>query len=1055
MGLISLSSVTIIHAQDDTLLNEEKQFYQKEIERYKTLFQKQTTGIQSDPSIDATYYKLDIAITTTPEYLRGMVLMKALSRQNNLSSILLDLMNTMTVDSVKVGGTLTTFTQYTSSFSVTLDRSYHLGELMTIEIYYRGRPGSSGFGSFEFSSHSGIPWVWSLSEPYGAKDWWPCSDHPSDKADSADIIVTCDSAFKVGSNGKLLSVNYRDSTGTYHWKEQYPIPTYLISVAITNYAQFSNWFKYSPTDSMEVLNYVLPENLSSAMAELPKAVDGLQIFSDLFGLYPFINEKYGHAQFGWGGGMEHQTMTSLGGFSESLVIHELAHQWFGDMITCQTWPDIWLNEGFATYLEVIYREKKYGTSSYWSRINSHMSSARNAVGSIYVTDTTNIGTLFSWNLVYAKGATVLHMLRHVMGDSGFFRAMYNFANDPIYKYGTASTTDFQAICEAEAAEDLDYFFNEWIYGEKYPRYTYSWTSQQRDGSYDVTIGLSQTTGTSNPSYFTMPIDFKIISAGWDTTVTLFNDQQSQTFLFNVSHRPMSVKLDPQGWILCTKDSLKTFSVSPTNRQFGNVHVNFSKRDSVTVYNTGLTTLNISSVISNNSEFTVTPTSAVINPSSNTKYYITFTPASSGNKVGNIFFTHNGSTSPDVVNVSGIGKMSSVSVTAGWNIISLPITVSDPRKEILFPTATSVAFKYTKDAGYDTSDTLYQGWGYWLKFGFNQTINFDGTPPPTDTIDVDTGWNLIGTSILPIAVNAITTIPTGIVCSDYFGYSGSYIIVDSMKPARGYWVKVNQTGKLIVGNSTMVKEEALSDISQQKFNTLTIEDKLGNIQHLFFGKQIEGPRLEKFELPPLPPAGEFDCRFESGRFLEVFNNEAAKDAAILISTENYPLKISWDIKYSDISVSLKIDDRIIPMLTSSSTHISNPRRVESSTISRIYLSLSSQFNLPTEFMVEQNYPNPFNPITTIRYQLPVESRVTIKVYNLLGQEVALLVDEVQDAGYKSIKWNPSNTSGISFKGGYLPAGRHGASGVYFYQIKVFDVDGKIISFTSTKKMILLR
>jgi len=422
--------------------------------------------------------------------------------------------------------------------------------MMTVETFYRGVPGSSGFGSFAFSTHGGVPWIWSLSEPYGSKDWWPCKDHPLDKADSVDVIITCDSTWKVGSNGILVSViNNGDGTKTHFWKHRYPIASYLVSITITNFVQFSNYFRYTPTDSMEILNYVLPEHLATAQASLPRTVEMLQIFSDLFGLYPFINEKYGHAEFGWGGAMEHQTMTSTGTFSENVIAHELAHQWFGDMITCRTWPDLWLNEGFATYLTGLYREVRYGTASYWSYINGLVNSAKSAQGTLYVQDTSNVSNLFNSNRVYNKGAMVLHMLRHVLGDSVFFQAMYNYAHDPRVRFGTASTAEFRSVCETTSGRDLGWYFNEWVFGERYPSYTYSWSAQPGTGGYDVTVRINQTTGTTNPPFFIMPIDLKFLATGWDTTITVFNDTNGQTFNFTLPHNPTTVQFDPEGWIL--------------------------------------------------------------------------------------------------------------------------------------------------------------------------------------------------------------------------------------------------------------------------------------------------------------------------------------------------------------------------------------------------------------------------------------------------------------------------------------------------------------------------
>jgi len=553
-----------------------------EAQRYSVLMQSMAKPA-SEPGIDVQYYKLTLSVTTNPAYLRGIVTMRALSLADNLGSVTLDLMNTMTVDSVKTGNSILLFIQQPATVTITLDRAYGTGETVSMDIYYRGVPGSSGFGSFTFASHGGTAWVYTLSEPYGAKDWWPCKDHPSDKADSVDIWVTVDGTLKVGSNGRLAAViDNGNGTKTYRWAERYPISTYLVSMAITNYAEFTNWFKYAPADSMPVLNYVLPEHLTSAQASLPRTLDMLRIYSDRFGLYPFISEKYGHAEFGWGGGMEHQTMTSLYGFGEYLVAHELSHQWFGDMITCAKWPDIWLNEGFATYGEAVYAEGMYGAAAYASHMDMVMAGAKSAAGSIYVRDTSNVNSLFDGALVYDKGGTVLHMLRHVLGDSVFFRSMRAYAQDPRFRFGVATTEDFRRVCETVSGVPLGYFFDEWIYGESYPRYVCSWKAGPGSSGYDVTLRVTQTTGTTNPSAFTMPIDCRLAAPGWDTTVVILNSSNDQQFVLQTSHKPDTVQLDPRNWILREAQSVPLdraiISVSTQRIMFGLMDINIPYRD---------------------------------------------------------------------------------------------------------------------------------------------------------------------------------------------------------------------------------------------------------------------------------------------------------------------------------------------------------------------------------------------------------------------------------------------------------------------------------------------
>lgn len=511
------------------------------------------TAVQSstgDPGFDVTYYRLDLRVFPATTALQGVVRVTAKVVAPSITGVTLDLSGSMIVDSVRMGQTLLPVTRYPASFVASLHSALPQGSVFSIDVFYHGTPASTGFGSFEFSTASGSPWVWSLSQPYGARDWWPCKDHQLDKADSADIIVTCPTGLKVGSNGLLRSTTDNgNGTATFVWAERYPIATYLISIAVGPFVAFSDWYRYSPTDSMEVLNYVLPTHLTIAQQELPKTVPMLGIFSRLYGPYPFLQEKYGHSQFGRGGAMEHQTMTSTTTFDEDVLAHELAHQWFGDLITCRTWQDLWLNEGFATYSESLYREARYGTAEYRRMILGRMTAALNAQGSLFVTDTTTVANLFATSRVYAKGAWVLHMLRHVMGDSSFFRAVQQYTADPRFRFGTASTADFQGICESVSGTSLAWFFSQWIYGEKYPRYTLRWTSRPSGARVLITGQLEQETHTTTPSYFVMPVDVRFSSGSADTTVTIRTDQQSTVFSLELPFTPASAEVDPDLWIL--------------------------------------------------------------------------------------------------------------------------------------------------------------------------------------------------------------------------------------------------------------------------------------------------------------------------------------------------------------------------------------------------------------------------------------------------------------------------------------------------------------------------
>ena len=423
-------------------------------------------GLTAQERFDVTYYKLNLDIEPSDSTISGLVEMKAIATVNDLDTVVLDLFANMSVDSVS--GDASSYYRSGDFLLIELSLPVPEGNTFTVQVAYHGQPVRYGLGGpFAFDYHGDDPIIWSLSEPYGARAWWPCKDTPGDKADSVDMIVTVPDNLIAASNGTLLGTTENgDGTHTYHWHEGYPITTYLVSLAITNYETWSEWFHYQPGDSLEVQYYAYPEDYESARNQLTQTIDMLAYFHEIFGPYPFLREKYGIAQFAWGGGMEHQTITSQGGFGTVLTVHELAHQWWGDKITNANWHEIWLNEGFASYAEALYFEHSLG-SDYLKTYLQMMD--RYYRYPIYVDDTTSVSRIFNIT-VYDKGGWFLHMLRHIVGDATFFDILLAYSNDPRFAYGNVTTAGFQDVCETISGEDLDWFFQPWIYEAGRPEY---------------------------------------------------------------------------------------------------------------------------------------------------------------------------------------------------------------------------------------------------------------------------------------------------------------------------------------------------------------------------------------------------------------------------------------------------------------------------------------------------------------------------------------------------------------------------------------------------------
>jgi aminopeptidase N len=467
----------------------------------------------------------------------------------NLDTLVCDLRDNLTVHGIQRAGLPLNFSHRQHRLYIALPAQVAAGGFDSLEIHYSGFPDrGNGFGYYVRDRHQTGDIIHTLSQPYGAPYWWPCMNSLSDKVDSIDIAVTTAKGFRVASNGLLKEErSLNDTEVLFHWQHRYPVAPYLVAIAVSNYVPFTDHAHFHDRpDSLPVLNYVFPQSFSSARVETKVTLPMLRMMDSLFGPYPFMKEKYGHAQFTWGGGMEHQTMSFMVNFSFDLTAHELAHMWFGDAVTCGSWEDLWLNEGWATYVNALCYEFLQGPFEFQARLRDMQRYVKSKPdGSVFPADTQSINRLFDGRLTYNKGALVMHMLRWEMGDSLFFHAVREYLSSPLHQYGFARTADFRRIMEAVSGRDLGWFFSDWYSGEGYPIYQIDWLQTGTR----LKIQMRQTTSHPSVSFYDIKVPLLLRGMQGDTLLVLEPTGRESAFEVDVNTQVTEAVFDPDAWLL--------------------------------------------------------------------------------------------------------------------------------------------------------------------------------------------------------------------------------------------------------------------------------------------------------------------------------------------------------------------------------------------------------------------------------------------------------------------------------------------------------------------------
>ena len=558
-----LLAFTSISAQENNIEN--KGIIKKEAKSFNKML---TFNLNPNTlNYDLKYQRLDLTINPGFYQVSGSVTSHFLPNQN-MSSIYFDLSDQLAVSQVSYQGTNLNFQQLpTKELKIDFASALSANVLDSLTIHYSGAPDASN-DAYRTSTQSSIPISATLSEPYGAQDWFPTKQSMNDKIERMDFKITTPNQYSVAANGKFMSETaVAGGNKLTFWRTQYPMAAYLAAFAITNFTKINDVMGNPP---FPFVNYLYPSTVNNptSMTNIEWTKQAMVLFENYFGPYPFRNEKYGHMEFNFNGTcMEHQTMSSMSSWGKAVIAHELAHQWFGDKVTCKTWNDIWLNEGFATFGEHLVNEKLLMTNAQFLAylLNQKDYITGSTGGSTYVANANlgNNNALFSSRLSYAKGGYIVRMMKWVLGDAAFYQAIKDYHARPNLAYGYVSTDDLKNSLLLSTGKDFTEFFNDWVYGQGYPTYSIKW--KQSAATQNITFKASQIQSHPSVSYFEMPLPIRVNGTNGEVQlITLNNSVNDQTFTFPLTFTVSSIDFNYDYQILERNSTVAFDSTLETN-----------------------------------------------------------------------------------------------------------------------------------------------------------------------------------------------------------------------------------------------------------------------------------------------------------------------------------------------------------------------------------------------------------------------------------------------------------------------------------------------------------